>query len=172
MLTFPRRCIRPTINLVTWAMSAVMITPAVASKDTFCLCSSLFRCLSGTAEPWRTVPPVRRCLHSCPSSPPCIFSVRFCTTFVVLEDLDFIIDTAYLMVDAKRSAHVLNDLPQNTPASPSSVSSMLSKPTRVPVPRTRLQTRNPEKHFLLSQHFFPPCHLMFSLWLELCATKS
>ena len=79
-----------------------MITPAVASTDTFAFAlpfSVAFLELLNHGEQFL---PVRRCLHSCPSSPSCVFSVRFCTTFVVLEELDFVIDTAYLMVDAKK----------------------------------------------------------------------
>ena len=58
-------------------------------------------------------------------------------TVVTLDELDFvIIDTGtlssmYLMMAMRSSAYVLNDLHQNTPASPKSVSGMIDFSARV-----------------------------------------
>ena len=65
-----------------------------------------------------------------------MFSARFCKTFVVLNELVSTIDTGNLssknlMIEARRSAHVLNDLPVNTTASPKSVSSMVDFNARI-----------------------------------------
>ena len=70
------------------------------------------------------------------SSLSCVFSARFCTTFVVLDELVSTIDTGNLssknlMIEARRSAYVPSDLPVNTTASPNSVSSMVDFNARI-----------------------------------------